>query len=118
MNDLLKELEAVALLADRLDQLSDAVAAQRWNEFSMRVPAEPHRDADLVLASIARFLRTHHAEIAEAVRVNRAVREVAENWRVLARVSGSKVDRYAFKFFAYQLDAAIDAHNSAREDGE
>lgn len=65
MTNLLKDLDAVALLADRLDQLSDAVAKQRWNEFSMRVPAEPARDADLVLASVARFIRTHHATIAQ-----------------------------------------------------
>ena len=91
-NDLLKELEAVVVVMRK---------------------GSPRQAIDAF-----DFLSTHHAEIAEAVRVNRAVREVAENWRVLARVSGSKVDRYAFKFFAYQLDAAIDAHNSAREDGE
>ena len=128
MTDLLKDLEAVALLADRLDQLSDAVAAQRWNEFSMRVPAEPHRDADLVLASIARFLRTHHAEIAEAVKD-------AERWRALhwaeapmVTVTGSQLARgirpgdYAVPWdwpvISKTRIRMIVMNNSAREDGE
>ena len=66
--DLLSEIEAVAGLADRLYQLSNAAADQHWNEFSMRVPAEPDRDADLVLARVAKFLRDGRADIAAAVR--------------------------------------------------
>lgn len=34
---------------DRLRQLAAAVSLGNWSEFSMRVPAEPDRDADLVL---------------------------------------------------------------------
>lgn len=40
-------------LADRLRELSNAVTKQRWSEFSMRVPAEPMHDADLVLTAAA-----------------------------------------------------------------
>ena len=133
MTDLIKELDAVALLADRLDQLSDAVAKQQWNEFSMRVPAEPARDADLVLASVARFIRTHHAEIAEAVKD-------AALWRYMVR-ENNKGGRGAFRIvwfderddgFTTTDGVSVDGkdeqaiirivsdamHNSAREGGE
>jgi len=58
MTDKLREL------AERLDILSNAAAARRWDEFSMRVPAEPSRDADLVMASAAVELRAY-ADILE-----------------------------------------------------
>lgn len=44
-------------LAQRLVQLAKAVSRQQWNEFDMRVPAEPQRDADLVLSRAAQLLR-------------------------------------------------------------
>ncbi len=37
----------------RLRELSDAVTKNKRDEFTMRVPAEPSRDADLVLSSAA-----------------------------------------------------------------
>jgi len=43
-------------LAARLRELSHAAADGRWSEFSMRVPAEPERDADLVLQTVANEL--------------------------------------------------------------
>lgn len=45
-----------AALTDRLRELSDAVTRGpevRDREFTMRVPAEPDRDADLVLSTAA-----------------------------------------------------------------
>lgn len=52
-----------SVLADRLDQLSDAVVARMKgneevfsNEFTCRIPAELDRDADLVLAEAAKRL--------------------------------------------------------------
>ena len=40
-------------IVERLRQLAHAAADGQWREFSMRVPAEPDRDADLVLAKAA-----------------------------------------------------------------
>ena len=42
----MKDIQAVIA---RLKALSTAVAEQNWSEFTMRVPAEPSRDADIVL---------------------------------------------------------------------
>lgn len=49
--------ETLELRAKRLDDLSLAVAENLRNEFSMRVPAEPDRDADLVLQDAAEIIR-------------------------------------------------------------
>ena len=49
----------VATIAARLKELSRAVTEQRWQEFSMRVPAEPLRDADLVMDRAAALLEHH-----------------------------------------------------------
>lgn len=46
----------VAELVARLRLLASAVAEERWSEFSMRVPAEPSHDADLVLTRAAELL--------------------------------------------------------------
>ena len=51
-----KELRKIA---ERLGELSHAVTKGRESvnrEFTMRVPAEPLRDADLVLASASKFI--------------------------------------------------------------
>lgn len=52
-----------AQLADRLDELSDAVTKgeKGRHEFTMQVPAEPNRDADLVLSTAAQRLRLNAA---------------------------------------------------------
>src|ERR1044072_1887222 len=60
-----------AARADRLDQLVEAITTLRdttslLSEFSMRVPAEPKRDADLVLSEAAKRLRTLDAQIGRA----------------------------------------------------
>ena len=36
-------------ITERLTELAYAAADNNWSEFSMRIPAEPERDADLVL---------------------------------------------------------------------
>jgi hypothetical protein len=46
----------VATIAARLKELAHAVTEERWCEFSMRVPAQPLRDADLVLTRAADLL--------------------------------------------------------------
>ena len=44
-------------LSSRLEVLSDAVANRNMSEFYMRIPAEVHHDADLVLAEAAQRLK-------------------------------------------------------------
>jgi hypothetical protein len=49
-----------SVLVARLEELSDAIAGGRESqarEFTMRIPAECDRDADLVLAEAARRLK-------------------------------------------------------------
>ena len=68
------------ILIKRLNELSDAVTKGRESvarEFTMRVPAEPDRDADLVLAKAAmeidrltkevKRLKARHEEIIHGV---------------------------------------------------
>ena len=52
-------------LCERLDVLGQAVADRNFGEFSMRVPAEPNRDADLVISRAAQVIREQAARIAE-----------------------------------------------------
>lgn len=55
-------------LCVRLEELTDAVTKGRTNqEFTMRVPAEVDRDADLVLAEAARRIRFLKACLDEVV---------------------------------------------------
>ncbi len=56
------------VLCKRLDELSKAVTQGRetvGREFTMRVPAEPDRDADLVLSSAAERIRELEASNAD-----------------------------------------------------
>jgi hypothetical protein len=70
------------VLADRLEQLADCVAhgpdAVRRN-FTMQIPADPDRDADLVLSEAARLLRSSDAEITR-LREQRDELLAALNW--------------------------------------
>jgi len=56
-------------IIDRLEELSDAVTKGRdgMGEFTMRVPAEPKRDADLVLSAAAMKLKELEAVIHEII---------------------------------------------------
>ena len=45
------------VLAKRLDELSNAVAENKLDEFTMRIPVERDRDADVVLAEAAKRIR-------------------------------------------------------------
>lgn len=76
-------------ITNRLRELAHAVADQRWSEFSMRVPADHGRDADLVLMRAAdeiTQLRAENAsliaaapELVEALRMVVAA-DAAEDW--------------------------------------
>jgi hypothetical protein len=60
MTNCLPDNAALRRLADRLRQLSLAVTEGRKavsREFTMRIPAEPERDADLVLSTASDCLR-------------------------------------------------------------
>jgi hypothetical protein len=46
----------VAELVERLKELAHATTKENWREFDMRLPAEPLRDADLVLTRAADLL--------------------------------------------------------------
>jgi hypothetical protein len=52
----------VAELVGRLKELAHAVTKENWREFDMRVPAEPLRDADLVLTRAADLLQRQHPQ--------------------------------------------------------
>jgi len=72
----------VLRIAKRLIALSDAAANRDWNEFSMRVPAEPERDADLVLTSAAQelvSLAEENARLRESAQ--QIERECLEAWK-------------------------------------
>lgn len=61
------------VIADRLDYLSEVVANRRPHdrvdrEFTMRIPAEVDRDADLVLSEAATRLREMSAQVEEMQR--------------------------------------------------
>ena len=61
---------------ERLRQLARAVTLGRegWSEFSMRVPADPERDADLVLSSAADESEALRAEL-DALKAEKAETE-------------------------------------------
>lgn len=53
-------------ITNRLRELAHAVADQRWSEFSMRVPADHDRDADLVLVRAADEITQLRAKLDDA----------------------------------------------------
>jgi hypothetical protein len=134
MTDLLKDLEAVALLAEKAqgewrlkDCKSDPTIYQIVDATEM-VIAFPRRgtggaqekrareDAAHLIAAAVNFLRTHHAEIAEAVADARRYRALKELTRKDWTVAKDSARGGVFQFIGDELDAAIDAqHNSARE---
>lgn len=50
-------------LIQRLRELSDAVTKQDWSQFTMRVPVDTKRDADVVLAEAADELERLETEV-------------------------------------------------------
>ncbi len=65
-----------SVIADRLNQLSEASksVARHSNEFTMRIPAEVDRDADIVLAGTAIRLLALEAENAALKAENEALK--------------------------------------------
>ena len=52
----------VGVLVGRLKELAHATTKENWREFDMRLPAEPLRDADLVLTRTADLLERQHLQ--------------------------------------------------------
>jgi hypothetical protein len=52
----------VGVLVERLKELAHATTKENWREFDMRLPAEPLRDADLVLTRTADLLERQHLQ--------------------------------------------------------
>lgn len=50
-------------ITDRLKELAHAAADKNWGEFSMRVPADHARDADLVLLAASKEITSLRAEL-------------------------------------------------------
>jgi len=86
------------VLATRLDELSNAITdgkEARDREFTMRIPAEPDRDADLVLAAAARRIR-EYAKFSPQFAAVVAARTVEQENRAcleLARALNADLDR-------------------------
>jgi chlorite dismutase len=97
-------------LIERLEQLSDAVAKRRMNEFTMSIPAELERDADIVLSTAASRIAALEAENAK----------LRENLRIL--FSAMKVDPIVGRWYfsrsaaAPELDNTLDSlHEALKE---
>lgn len=115
-------LDELQRLIDRLQVLSRAVADGRMSEFTMRVPAEPDRDADIVLQRSADALTALRDEVlalrqdAMRYRFVRADVDLASErwcrWRI-ERWTGA----YWEELTKDGLDAAIDAALAGGEHG-
>jgi len=73
-----KEVPTKVLL-DRVEELILAITGDRTensfrNEFTMRIPAEVDRDADLVLQEVADRLEKAEADLAEAIDLLKAAK--------------------------------------------
>jgi hypothetical protein len=107
MTELLRELEVVVrALESQRTMLSEKEfpTARYWS-----------REVDTLSSSL---VRTHHAEIAEAVKDARRYRHLRD-WGVPELcIAVNASPSYAGGETDAAIDAAIDAHNSAREVGE
>lgn len=56
---------------DRLNQIARAIADGNYRELTMRIPAEPDRDADLVISAAADEIDRLRAEVACYAEANR-----------------------------------------------
>lgn len=65
-------------LIKRLRQIAKAIADQDMNELSMRVPAEPDRDADLVVMRSANLIEQQAAEIAMLREIQKAAQNLVD----------------------------------------
>lgn len=126
MNGLLKDLEAVAVLADKATpgewvttvghhvKQAHGVLVVAKNELR----GEEHEHNAAYIAAVSNMFRTHHAKIAEAVKDARRYRWLRSNaCDGFMRADGGSLNCDEPES---EWDAWIDAsmNNSAREDGE
>lgn len=57
------DLTQMVTLTPRIQKIAVSIAEREMSDLTMRVPAEPERDADIVCSRFGEFIRTHHAEI-------------------------------------------------------
>jgi hypothetical protein len=111
----------IEALAKRLDELSRAVTEQRWGEFSMQIPADPKRDADIVLMDAATELvrmhtllnTPHTAEFLEAVKLE--AMHQRERWA--AEHDAGKTDADWFWLVGYLAGKALFSSKEATREG-
>lgn len=98
-------------ITNRLRELAHAVADQRWSEFSMRVPADRGRDADLVLMRAADEITQLRAENARLIAAAPELAEALKEARPCVEEIADQVDCTAPHKAAsiYALLARIDA---------
>lgn len=89
-------------IVNRLNELSDAITggSESMNgEFTMRVPAECDRDADLVLAEAARRLEQAEAEVQRVRNLAEKIRDAAidspasNNMQLIYRLACKQAER-------------------------
>ena len=66
-------------IIDRLHEIANAIADANYSELTMRIPAEPDRDADLVVSSAAREIARLRSELAEYRQKNALLREALDD---------------------------------------
>ena len=123
MNNLLKDLKAVALLADKATpgewvttvghhvKQAHGVMVVAKNE--LRGEVAQHNAA--YIATLHNFIRTHHAEIAEALKDARRMDWLERN-AINITLDGRLHREMQIGTARDSIDTAM--HNSAREDGE
>ncbi len=87
------------IICSRLNELSDAVAKGNQGEFTMRVPAELDRDADIVLCEASIRLsqsnkeRDRYREILRRIQLNPNDSELIMEWCEEALKEGEEDER-------------------------
>jgi hypothetical protein len=128
MDKLLKELEAVAELDARATpgkvELHTSyswrrIMADHWQSFLVPgtdTDRHPNMDSDenaQFVVALVNWYRTHHAEIAEAVKAMDRVRMLPAKWRDIANAEIGDAFSGPWDTCADELESAM--HNSARE---
>jgi hypothetical protein len=72
----------IELIKSRLNELAHCVADGKLSEFTMRIPAECDRDADIVLSEAANRIETMQAKLDAQAAELAALRGFAESVRI------------------------------------
>ena len=99
-------------IVTRLKQLAHAVADEDWSEFSMRVPADSERDADLVLLRASKEIESLRAELAGMTADLNRLRDALTTIKDLPDLSGFGASHETI----FQM--RIIARDALREEGD